>query len=411
MKNKWTLLAFLCATFAIYTIDRALLGPLAIPIQNDTGITDVQFGILNGGIFWTFAFIVPFAGYAGDRLNRAKLIGFASIAWSVMVMLSGFATGFWSLLLLVSFAVTAPQTLYAPSAFALLAARHKETRTVAFSCHQAAYYAGWFLSGAAVAVILWLFGSWRAAYFVMGAVGCLLGVAFLLSSRSGESSGSVAQAVENVNKPGVMEVVKAFFCCPSAVIAALGHVAFTAVAFGYSAWGPKFVALKFNISAGAAGTGVMFWHFAASFVAVLLAGMATDRFVRKMPRFRLALQSVSLLASAPMLIMFGYSPSLWMVWTVAALFGVTKGAFEANSVNSIYDVMPANCRSSAIGFLNVLTGVLGSLAPISLGWLSQHQGIAGLEKGFAAMGLVMVFFCGLMCVSLFHTFYKDRITE
>lgn len=35
MKNKWTLLAFLCATFVFYTIDRALIGALAIPILAD----------------------------------------------------------------------------------------------------------------------------------------------------------------------------------------------------------------------------------------------------------------------------------------------------------------------------------------------------------------------------------------
>ena len=111
MKNKWILLAFLCATFVLYTVDRALLGLLAISIQRDTGITDVQFGVLNAAVFWTYAALVPFAGYIGDCFNRVRLIGFASLVWSVMTVLAGFADGFWSLLLVVSVAVTAPQTL------------------------------------------------------------------------------------------------------------------------------------------------------------------------------------------------------------------------------------------------------------------------------------------------------------
>ena len=111
MKGKWTLLAFLCAIFVTYTVDRALLGILAVPIQEETGISNVRFGVLSAAIFWTYSVCVPFSGLAGDRFNRARIIGFAAVAWSAMTLLAGFASGFWSLLLLVSVAICAPQTL------------------------------------------------------------------------------------------------------------------------------------------------------------------------------------------------------------------------------------------------------------------------------------------------------------
>lgn len=407
MKSKWTLLAFLCAIFVVYTIDRAMLGPLAIPIQTDTGISDVQFGFLNAAVFWTYAAVVPFAGFLGDRFSRLKLVGLASILWSVMMVLAGFANGFWSLLLLVSFAVTVPQTFYSPAAVALLASRHKETRTVAMSCHQAAFYAGWFLSGASVALLLGTFGSWRSAYFVFGGLGLVLGVIFFVAGK-GETEIERYQNTEGA-KPSFNEALKAFCCCPSALIAALGHAAFTAVAFGYCAWGPKFVAEKFAISPGAAGTGVMFWHFAAALVAVLLTGFLTDRVVGQFPRIRLSLQSIALLLSAPLLVLFGFAPTLPLVWIAAAVFGIMKGSFEANSVNSLFDVIPSPCRASAMGFLNVLSGVLGAFVPIFLGWLSQRGGVRGLEQGFALLGGLLVFACLVMCFSLFRTFDRDRL--
>ena len=410
MRNKWALLAFLCATFVIYTIDRALLGPLAIPIQKDTGITDVQFGVLNAAVFWTYAAVVPFAGYAGDRFDRLKLIGLASVVWSAMTVLAGFSTGFWSLLLLIAVAVTAPQTFYSPAAAALIASRHRETRTVAMSCHQAAFYAGWFLSGVSVAAILAWLGSWRAAYFVFGGMGLLLGVVFLVAESSGVDM-QRARCPLPQEKTSFAASLRAFFGCPSAVIAALGHVAFTTVAFGYSAWGPKFVALKFNLTPGKAGAGVMFWHFAVAFVAILLAGVVTDRFVGRYPRFRLALQTVALLAAAPLLGLFGFSPALIGVWIAAAAFGFAKGLFEANSFNSLFDVVSPAYRSSAVGFLNVLSGVIGSSAPIFLGAMSQSKGVRGLEIGFAVLGGFLLLACALMCLSLFFTFKRDRITE
>lgn len=407
MKNKWTLLAFLCAIFVVYTIDRAMLGPLAIPIQKDTGISDVQFGFLNAAVFWTYAAVVPFAGFLGDRFSRLKLVGVASVLWSVTMVLAGFADGFWSLLLLVSFAVTVPQTFYSPAAVALLASRHKETRTIAMSCHQAAFYAGWFLSGASVALLLGTFGSWRSAYFVFGGLGLVLGVVFLAAGK-GETEIECHQNSEGV-KPSFKEALKAFCCCPSALIAALGHAAFTAVAFGYCAWGPKFVAEKFVISPGEAGTGVMFWHFAAALVAVLLTGFLTDRVVGRFPKIRLSLQSIALLLSAPLLVLFGFAPTLPLVWIAAAVFGIMKGSFEANSVNSLFDVIPSGCRASAMGFLNVLSGMLGAFVPIFLGWLSQQEGVRGLEHGFALLGGLLVIACLMMCFSLFRTFDKDRM--
>lgn len=409
MRNKWTVLLLLCATFAVYTVDRALLGPLAIPIQEDTGITDVQLGILNAAVFWTYALVVPFAGLMGDRINRLVLVGVAAVLWSVMTVFAGFAVGFWTFLLLASISVTVPQTFYSPAAFALIAEGHRETRSVAMSCHQAAFYIGWLASGAVVAAILSWFGSWRWAYYLFGGIGLALGVVALVAGRRGKRAVPKDLRADAKDVVSLRESLRAFFCCPSAVLVALGHVAFTFVCFGYTSWGPKFVAEKFSLSPGAAGTGVMFWHFAAALAAILLTGVVTDRLVARWPRFRLAVQATALLAAAPVLALFGWSKSLAFVWLAAAAFGVAKGMFEANSVNSLYDVIPSRYRSSAIGYLNVLSGLLGALAPMILGGLSQRRGIDGLNVGFSALGAVLVVAFGLLLVSFFFTFRRDRI--
>ena len=407
--GKWTLLAFLCGIFFIYTVDHALLGLLAIPMQSEMEISDVRFGILNSAVFWTYAAVVPFAGLVGDRFPRRAVIGVAAIVWSAMTILAGFAQGFWSLALLVSFAITMPQTLYGPAANALIAQEHVETRTVALSFHQGAFYAGWFASGAAVALALSVFGSWRAAYFTFGALGLVAGVAFLVFERrkGGDGRHEAAQA----KKEPVSASLKAFFGCPSALLAASGYVAVVFVGFGYSAWGPKFVAQKFSLTPAAAGTGVMFWHFAAAFAAILAAGFVTDAAVKRWPRFRLALQSVSLFAAAPMLAVFGLSSALVAVWAAAAAYGALRGLFEANAFASIFDVVPARHRAGAVGFLNVIAGLVGSLAPIILGWLSQMRGQSGFEAGFAAMGGVLAVAALLIAASALFTFKSDRIKE
>ena len=408
MRNKWAVLAFLCGIFVIYTVDRALLGLLAIPIQKETGLSDLKFGCLSSAIFWTYAIAVPFAGLAGDRFDRRRLIGLAVVTWSVMTILAGFAGGFWSLLLLVSFAIVVPQTVYSPSANALIASLHKETRTIAMSCHQAAYYTGWFVSGAAVAGVLSLFGTWRAAFFTFGTVGVVIGLAFLAFSRGtvGATGGATA-----ASKPKFKDSFKAFFGCRSALLLGVGYIAEVFVGYGYSVWGPKFVALKFDISAATAGTGVMFWHYAASFGAILLAGWLTDTLIRRFPRFRMALGIASMAVSIPALALFGLSPVLIWVWIASAVYGFTRGLFGANQFAAIFDVVAPVHRAGMIGFLNVLAGLIGSLSPILLGWLSGRYGNRGFEIGFAAMGAVQAMAIVAFVTAFFFTFRKDRIEE
>ena len=402
MRNKWTLLIFLCTIHVVYTIVRALLGLLAVPIQSSTGVDNVEFGILNAAIFWTYSAVVPVAGFVGDRFNRVHVIGWAAVLWSVMAVLTGFGNGFWSLLLLASVAVVIPQTAFGPTTCALLSDCHHETRTIALSCHQAAYYTGWFVSGVAVTLVLSAFGSWRAAFFVFGGLGILLGALFLVIF-----GGCGEHALPSQGRVSMWAGFAAVFRSPSACLLAIGYVADIFVLFGYSSWGPKFVAEKFAISVTRAGTGVMFWHYAASLTAVVLAGFATDRLVVRWPRFRIVLGSLAMALSIPALVGFGLARTLLGTWACAASLGVMLGLFGANMVAAVFDVIPSQCRAGVVGVLNVVAGLIGSLAPVFLGYLSQCQGTAGFEVGFAAMGVVPLLAAGAYATAL-TTFRKDH---
>ena len=403
--NKWILLFFLCLIFVVYTVDRALLGILALPIQQDTGISNVRFGVLSAGIFWTYAICVPFSGLVGDRYNRMLIIGLAALSWSVMTVLAGFASGFWSLFLLVSVTIVIPQTLYGPSANALIASCHGDTRTVAMSCHQGAYFVGWFVSGMAVTAVVSKLGSWRAAFYAFGIIGILLGGLFLVM---GYRAGRMSRERGSAKGLPIGESLRAFFGCPTALLCGMGYVAQVFVSYGYCAWGPKFVAEKFGLSVSQAGTGVMFWHYAASLVAVLVTGLVTDRLIGRWPRIRMVLSMCAMILSVPALVVFGQCPRLAVVWAAAAVFGVTQGVQGANQFTAVFDVVPTACRSSSVGFLNVMAGLCGSLAPIMLGALSQRQGVAGFEFGFSLMGTLQGVTVFAVAAACFMTFRKDK---
>ena len=96
---------------------------------------------------------------------------------------------------------------------------------------------------------------------------------------------------------------------------------------------------------------------------------------------------------------------------MAAAYGVFRGFFEVNTHASLFDVVPAAYRSTAVGIFTVFAFFFGGLSGIVMGALSQRYGVRGFEIGFALMGGAYFAAAFVMAISLFFTFKRDRIAE
>ena len=451
---KWFLIAMLSFAFFFHQADRALFGLLTIPIQDELNLTGGQMGWINGALFATLAIMTPIAGFCGDRFSRKWLITGSLIFWSITTACMGFVGDFHVLGLVIpaflsvmffrSIATGGGESFYAPSAYALIAVHHKETRSVALSIHQAALYIGLMTSGALVGWILhalkgsaWVvkhfgeLGFWRPVFIIFGSLGFLLGVAFIFFLKDkvdeNDSRNEKVRRNENdrrdekvrkVEKPPLIEGLKAFFCNPSALLASGGFIAIVIANNVYMSWAPKFVAEKFAAELGdktaavaSAGNGTMLWHHVFAFAAIMAGGFLTDAFVKRFPRFRLLVQGVALFLGAPMLVWFGFAPNLISTWVAVAAYGVFRGFFEVNTHASLFDVVVPKYRSTAVGLMTMLAFFLGALAPVLMGYLYDAWGLRGFEVGFAAIGGIYALGGALMLISLFFTFKRDRVTE
>ena len=439
---KWLLIAMLSFAFFFHQADRALFGLLTIPIQDELNLTGGQMGWINGALFATLAIMTPVAGFCGDRFSRKWLITGSLIFWSITTACMGFVGDFHVLGLVIpaflsvmffrSIATGGGESFYAPSAYALIAVHHKETRSVALSIHQAALYIGLMTSGALVGCILhalkgsaWVvkhfgeLGFWRPVFIIFGSLGFLLGVAFIffLKDKKDENDRR-GENVRKVEKPPLIEGLKAFFCNPSALLASGGFIAIVIANNVYMSWAPKFVAEKFAAELGdktaavaSAGNGTMLWHHVFAFAAIMVGGFLTDAFVKRFPRFRLLVQGVALFLGAPMLVWFGFAPNLISTWVAVAAYGVFRGFFEVNTHASLFDVVAPKYRSTAVGLMTMLAFFLGALAPVLMGYLYDAWGLRGFEVGFAIIGGVYAVGGALMLVSFFFTFNRNRVTE
>ncbi len=406
---KWLLLALLSLAYFFSQADRVLFGLLTIPIQEELHLTDLQIGFVNTALFMTLAFTVPIAGILGDRFNRKWVITVALMFWSLMTAVTGLVGGMCALVFFRSILTGGGEAFYGPSAYALLAAHHKETRSFALAVHQAALYLGLMFSGALVAWVLKAVGGWRVVFWVFGGSGFLLGVSFIWLLKDGERTSSGGEErVGGTFRAGC----RAFFCCPTVVLNAIGFIAICFANNAYISWAPKFAAQKFGLTVGAAGNGTMLYHHLAAFIAILVAGYVTDAVIlRGHPRFRLALQSVAMLLGAPMLVWFGFAPTVASCFAATTLYGVFRGMYEANTQASAFDAVRPEHRSTVVALADLLAMLIGSLSPLLIGAMSDRMGLAGFERGFALMGGAYVVGALAMASAFFFTFNKDRITE
>lgn len=408
---KWLLVAMLSGAFFFHQADRALFGLLTVPIQKDLSLTDVQIGWINTTLSWTLAAMTVVAGFLGDRFSRKWIITLSLIAWSLMTVGMGFIGGFLGALLLRSVATGVGESFYAPSAYALIAAQHRESRSLALSIHQSALYVGLMISGVLVAWAMDVLGGWRHVFVAFGAAGVLLGVGFIFWLRDDRPPAVEVRTreVSTNARASVAAGLRAYFANPSALCATAGFVAIVFVNNAYLFWAPKFAAEKFALDVGAAGRGVMFGHHLCALVAILAGGAITDRFVRRYPRFRLGFQILALLGGAPMLLGLGLSSSFTAFLVAAAAYGVFRGCFEVNTHASLFDVVPPEHRSTAVGLLNMVAFFFGGLSGVAMGALSQRWGIRGFEIGFGIMAGAYLLAAVLMSVSFFFTFKRNRV--
>lgn len=415
------MLGMLSLAYFFSQADRVLFGLLTIPIQEELHLSDLQIGFVNTALFVTLALAVPLAGFLGDRFNRKWVITVALLFWSFMTAATGLVGGVCGLIFFRSVLTGGGEAFYCPSAYALIAAHHRESRSLALSIHQAALYLGLMFSGAlvawvlhelhAVALVTQLFGEkgyWRPVFLVFGGLGFLLGISFIWFLKDARSN---SQAGDQTNIP-FLAGCRAFFCCPTVVFNALGFIAICFANNAYISWAPKFAAQKFGLAVGAAGNGTMLYHHLAAFVAILIAGWVTDAMIRRgNPRFRLLLQFTAMFLGAPMLVWFGFAPSVAACFAATTLYGAFRGLYEANTQASAFDVVRPEHRATVVALADLLAMLLGSLSPLLIGAMSDRMGLAGFEWGFALMGGAYVIGACAMAGAFFFTFERDRIRE
>ncbi|HVU08524.1 MAG TPA: MFS transporter [Verrucomicrobiae bacterium] len=179
---RWYIVILLCLASQLNYLDRQTFSVLAVTIQKEFKLTDIDYSFVTTTFLWTYAISYLFSGYIVDRLgSRRSFLIFVS-GWSVANMLHAFAKGLASLsvcrgLLAIMEPANFPAGLKAVSEW--------------FPMRERALAVGIFNSGTAfgnalaipVTAFITLRYGWRSAFVFTGILGFVWVIAWALIYR------------------------------------------------------------------------------------------------------------------------------------------------------------------------------------------------------------------------------------
>lgn len=374
--KKWLAVALLWTVALLNYLDRQIIFSLFPLLRDDLKLSDGELGLTGAAFLWVYAIVSPFAGFAADRLGHKRLIILSLLVWSAVTWATGQATSL-NELIAARAAMGIAEAFYLPAALALIAAHHGEgTRALATGLHFSGIYVGVVLGGWGGGWMGTHYG-WRLPFTLLGLVG--IGYAAVLAllpppptradNTPTESKPFVPAAAALLRTPGFATVTIVF-------------VAFSLAGWMVYAWMPSFLFEKFRMTLADAGLNATLYVQAASVAGILIGGPLGDRISSK------RVQGAALAAGAPFLFLAGITAVPALVLLGLAMYGLSRGGYDANNMPVVCRLVPEKQRATAYGFLNAAGTFSGGLITWAAGALKSTFGLGAMLQLAAVLLLI-----------------------
>lgn len=177
---------------------------------------------------------------------------------------------------------------------------------------------------------------------------------------------------------------------------------------GYVTWMPTLLHEKFGPTLSQAGFSSMFYHVFCAFIGVMAGGKIADFFAKKRNSGRLVVVGVGFLLCVPFVYLMGASPSLTFSVVGLAGFGLFRGVCDSAFFAGLFDVIEPKYRGSGQGLVISFGLLVGSLAPVLLGWIKT--GI-GLSQGISLMSVASLLGAITIALTIILFFNRDYVGQ
>ncbi|MEN3337879.1 MAG: transporter, family, glucarate transporter [Acidobacteriota bacterium] len=407
---KWWVVGMLWFIAFFNYADRQAIFSVFPLLEREMKLTPVQLGLLGSSFAWVYGLGAPFAGMVVDRVRRRTAILGGLQAWSVICVATMTSRTFRHLFFWRA-AEGLGETFYFPASMSLLSDYHgRHTRSRAMGLHQTSVYVGT-IGGGFFAGLIGQYYGWRLSFLVFGGLGSVLGLVlrrFLIEPPRGamdviEATGAHGPAPKSGGLP-LPDFLRLLARTPTLLCLMGAFMCANFVAVVLLSWMPKFLYDRFHMSLAMAGLTATIFVQLASMVGAPTGGWLADRWRRRTPRGRLAVQLIGVLGGAPFVALCGMTPSVGTVMFALTAWGFFKGLYDANIFASVFDVVRPEARGTAAGFMNAVGWLAGGgSAPLVIGVIAARQSL-GLAIALASSVYVLA---GLLLLTGLVFFVRD----
>lgn len=356
-------------------LDRYVVSGALELIKQEFGRSDEQLGVLTSSFLIVYSIAAPFTGFLGDRFPRKWFIGGGVLLWSAATIASGLSQTFEQLLVARAL-IGIGEAGYAAMAPSFISDLFDQKRRgQVLSLFYAALPVG-IAIGYAVGGAIGQAHGWRAAFFVAGAPGILLGIAALFLREPRRGAMDPALAVD-VPRPTPREIGLTLLRTRSYVVNTLGTTAMTFAMGGLGAWMPAYLTRTRGLDPAEAGVRFGAVLVVAGFVGTLVGGRLGDWIqVRNKGGYFLS-SGIGLALGVPGALagVLLQNPTLYWVGIFVALFFLFFNTGPLNA--ALVNVVPASMRASAVAINVLIIHMLGdALSPWLIGRLSDRYSLS-----------------------------------
>ncbi len=404
--DRWFVLSLLAVNYFTLYLHRNLINYLQPALIADLKLTDTELGLLHWSFLFAYALSQVFVGFLSDRFRRRTLL-LGSLASSVAVLIAmGFAGGFVELLMLrVLLAVT--QSASVPAIAGIVAdCFTPKTRSTAVSVYLLSSPFSLIAAG-------WLGGKvgdaagWRVATFAFGGFGALFVVVLFALLR--EPPRTEREDAMGLGKQGapLVRTLASVLTVKSFVVLAIAYVLVANVSQITMFWLPRYFHEQFGMNMEESGRMATLWSQLGTVGGLLAGGAWADHWSRQSMSGRFMVQLIGLFVCIPALFVMGWSQNQVLLILAMFVFGFASWLYFANLWTTTFEVVDPAARSTAIGLLNVASGVLGAWMSPLVGYLREQRVVESLRSVFLAMALLIAISSALIAFLIVKLLARD----
>ena len=362
-RTQWQVLATLMLVNFVNYVDRQVIFSLFPAIRHDFGLSYAQLGYLAAAFTIVLSLSTFPLGIVADRFSRRSVISAGVLFWSGATFLSGLAGSFRSLLAARAL-VGVGEAAYTPAGTAILTATFpSQVRARVQGCNDVGMFAGG-ATGIAIGGIMAQSFGWRAAFFLVGVPGLLLGLSAMRLPEPAR-----LRAEEQVR-------VRELFRVPAylAVLIAGWFACFAG--YTYVSWGPDLIQELKGFSPREAGLALGLTVILGGASGIAMGAYLSDRIARLRPWGRALIIPIGFVLGAPTIYLALHTSARIPFLVFFGLGAFFMSWYHGPLTATIHDLIPLSGHATALGlyylFVNLFAMVL---APVIIGRAADRYGL------------------------------------